>query len=69
MRPFVPEWSGEWLLTSLATLVAGSVILGYVSRSLPTQSARTRHLLCPVIGVLSVLSATLLCLQCSGRER
>ena len=30
-RPFVNDFSGEWLFTSLATLIAGSVILGYVS--------------------------------------
>lgn len=30
IRPYVPNFDSEWLITSLATLVAGSVTLGYV---------------------------------------
>ena len=33
-RPFVSDFSTEWLFTSLITLIAGSVILGYVSLSI-----------------------------------
>ena len=36
VRPFVPNFGAEWLIDSLATLVAGSVILGFVSFSSPS---------------------------------
>lgn len=35
VRPYVADFDGGWLALSMATLVAGSSIMGYVSRSPP----------------------------------